>query len=63
MRVNPILLAALINQIAIPELTRWLQSLHATGAPLDDAAIIQKLAADTNLGEQIGQAWLAAHPA
>ena len=57
------LLAALINQIAIPELTAWLRSLHASGTPLTDGIIIQKLIDDTNLGEQIGVAWLAAHPA
>lgn len=60
--MSPLLLAALIQQVAVPELTRWLQSLHASGTPLTDAAIIQKLASDTNLGEQIGLAWLASHP-
>lgn len=60
--MNPALLAALINQIAIPELTRWLRERHATGATLTDADMIQKLVTDTNLGEQIGLAWLAAHP-
>lgn len=58
--MSPLLLAALINQVAIPELTTWLTSLGK--APLTDADVIAKLASDTNLGETIGEAWLAAHP-
>ena len=61
--MNPALLAVLINQIAIPELTAWLRSRHASGAPLTDADVLQKLITDTNIGEQIGEQWLAAHPA
>jgi len=57
------LLAALINQVAVPELTRWLASLHAASTPLTDADVLAKLASDTNLGETVGLAWLAAHPA
>jgi hypothetical protein len=61
--MNPILLAALINQVAVPELTAWLRSRHAAGQGLTDADVLQKLLTDTNLGEQIGEAWLASHPA
>lgn len=61
--MNPILLAALINQIALPELTAWLKGLHASGTPLTDEVIIKKLYDDANFGETIGNAWLAAHPA
>ena len=61
--MNPLLLAALIEQVAIPELTAWLRAKHASGTPVTDADIIQKLATDTNIGEQIGLAWLATHPA
>ena len=60
--MNPLLLAALINEIAIPELTRWLKSLHDSQTTLTDDLIIQKLAADTALGISIGETWLAAHP-
>lgn len=60
--MNPALLAVLINEIAIPELTAWLRGRHAAGQTLDDAAILQKLITDTNLGIQIGEQWLAAHP-
>jgi hypothetical protein len=56
------LLAVLINTVALPELTTWLRELHASGTPLTDAVILQKLITDTNLGEQIGTAWLTAHP-
>lgn len=54
------LLAILINQVAIPELTQWL--LSRGNKPLDDTAILQKLASDTDLGARIGQAWLDSHP-
>jgi hypothetical protein len=60
--MNPGLLAALINEIAIPELTNWLRSLHNTNTPLTDAVIIQKLVTDTNFAITVGNAWLAAHP-
>lgn len=61
--MNPALLAVLINEIAIPELTAWLRSRHASGQPLTDADVLAKLITDTNVGEEIGEAWLAAHPA
>lgn len=61
--MNAALLVALINEVALPELTAWLRSLHASNTPLTDAVILQKLVTDTNLGEQIGAQWLAAHPA
>lgn len=60
--MNPLLLAALIEKVALPELLNWLRARHATGQSLDDAAILQKLITDTNIGIEIGQAWLAAHP-
>lgn len=58
--MNPLLLAALINEIAIPELTAWLRSRR--GSPITDADIIAKLAEDAAFGEKLGEAWLAAHP-
>lgn len=60
--MNPALLAVLINEIAIPELTAWLRARHAANQPIDDAAILEKLISDTNLGIQIGEQWLATHP-
>lgn len=61
--MNPLLLAALINEVAIPELTSWLRGLHTAGVLITEAAITQKLLTDTDLGTRIGLAWLAAHPA
>lgn len=60
--MSPSLLAALINSIAIPELTIWLRNLHGTGAVVDDAAVLAKLQTDAAMGEDVGLAWLAAHP-
>ena len=60
--MNPLLLAALINEIAVPELSAWLRSLHASGTPLTDTVILQKLATDTDLISQIGNAWLVKNP-
>lgn len=57
--MNSNLLAILIEQVGAPELLNWLRSRN--GQPITDADIIQKLATDTALGQQIGQAWLAAH--
>lgn len=56
------LLLLLIEQIGIPELKTWLASRSAASQPVTDADIFAKLASDTTLGEQIGKAWLAAHP-
>lgn len=61
--MNPVLLAALINEVAIPELTAWLRARHAAGQPITDADVIAKLLSDTSFGQQIGEQWLAAHPA
>ena len=58
--MNPALIAILINQVAIPELTQWL--LSRNNAPLTDDDVLKKLVTDTDLGVKIGQAWLAAHP-
>ena len=61
--MNPSLLLALITQVAIPELQRWLAAKHAAGEVIDDAAIVAKLGVDADAGIAIGEAWLAAHPA
>lgn len=61
--LNPALLAALITQVAIPELTRWLTSLGHAKTPLTDEVILAKLLTDTDLGTRIGEQWLAEHPA
>jgi hypothetical protein len=61
--MNPLLLAALINEVALPELTRWLTSLHSSNTPVTDAVVLQKLITDTNIGIQVGEAFLADYQA
>lgn len=58
--MNPLLLAALINEFAIPELTAWLRSRK--GESLTDADILAKLEMDAAAGVKLGEAWLVAHP-
>lgn len=60
--MSPMLLAALINQIAIPELMRWLAEMHQNGQTLDDAAMLAKLEADAKAGITKGEQWLREHP-
>lgn len=61
--MNAALLLALINEVALPELSAWLRARHVAGQTVTDADVIQKLITDTNVGEQLGEAWLASHPA
>ena len=61
--MNPALIIALIEQIAVPELKAWLAARAAAGQTVTDADVIAKLASDTDLGKAIGEAWLAQHPA
>jgi hypothetical protein len=60
--MNPVLLAALIQQVAVPELLNWLRNRHASGAVVTDADILAKLGLDADAGIMRGLAWLAAHP-
>ncbi len=60
--MNPALIAALIQEVAIPELMAWLKSKQAAGEPIDDAAILAKLNMDADAVIAKGNAWLAAHP-
>lgn len=59
--MNPALVVALLQQVAIPELLAWLKSRHEAGQPLDDAAILEKLGLDADAGIAAGQAWLDQH--
>ncbi len=61
--MNPVLLAALISQIGIPELSRWLKSLHDAGEVVTEDAALQKLDMDVDEGNNAGLAFLASHPA
>jgi hypothetical protein len=56
------LIAALISQLALPELLDWLRSRTAAGSTITDADIIAKLQVDTEEGIRIGTNWLTANP-
>jgi hypothetical protein len=58
--MDPILIAALIEKFALPELVAWLKARR--GAPLTDADILGKLELDLASGIARGQAFLDAHP-
>lgn len=60
--MNPLLLAALITQIGIPELTSWLKSLHAAGEVVTEEAALAKLGMDSAAGDAAGLAFLQSHP-
>lgn len=60
--MNPVLIAALINQIAIPELGRWLAQLHSEGRMVTEAEALAKLGMDVDAGNQAGLQFLATHP-
>lgn len=60
--MNPALIAALIHNIALPEILAWLRSRKDSGQIITDADIIAKLQLDADEGIAIGEAWLAAHP-
>lgn len=59
--MNPVLLAALIAQIGIPELAAWLKSLHEAGKVLTDDEALQKLDMDVDEGDAAGIAFLGSH--
>lgn len=61
--MDPALIAALIQNVAIPELLSWLKSRQESGQPIDDAAILAKLNADADAVIAKGRAYLDAHPA
>ncbi len=57
--MNPSLIAALITQVALPELAEWLHSRN--GEPLTDEDVLAKLATDTQSGIEVFQAYKDAH--
>lgn len=61
--MSPVLLAALISQIGIPELVRWLAELHADNQVVTEDAALHKLDMDVDEGNAAGVAFLASHPA
>lgn len=60
--MNPALIAALIHNVAIPEIIAWLKSRRDSGTTITDADIIAKLQVDADAGIAVGEAWLDAHP-
>jgi hypothetical protein len=57
------LLAPLLTQVVIPEITAIIRAHHnATGNMPTDAQVLAALGSDTQTGITIGEAWLAAHP-
>ncbi len=60
--MDPLLIAALIQQFAIPELLAWLKSRKDAGQTITDADIIAKLGADADQIIADADAWLASHP-
>jgi len=59
--MNPLLIAALINNIAIPEIGRWLAELHASGRVVTEAEALRKLDVDVDAGNEAGRQFLMAH--
>ncbi len=58
--MDPLLLAALIEKFAVPEIVAWIKSRR--GTPITDADIIAKLGMDLDTGIAAGEAFLASHP-
>jgi hypothetical protein len=60
--MSPTLLAALITQVGIPELVRWLADLHSQGVTVvSEADALAKLGMDVDDGNAAGQAAIDAH--
>lgn len=61
--LSPALLAALITQVGIPELVRWLKSLHDEDEVVTEEAALEKLGLDVESANQVGEDFLNSHPA
>ena len=59
--MDPVILAALINNIAVPEIGRWLAQLHAAGQVVTEEAALAKLGLDVDAGNAAGRAFLDTH--
>lgn len=61
--MNPALIASLITNIVIPEVTSFIRSKIGFGQPMPtDAEVIANLQVMANSLISVGQAWLDAHP-
>ena len=59
--MNPTIIAALIMNVGIPELTRWLAELHAEGKVVTEVEALAKLDMDVDEGNAAGEAFLRQH--
>lgn len=59
--MSPTLLAALINQFAVPEILRWLAQLHSEGRVVSEEEALAKLQMDADVGNAAGAAFLRSH--
>ncbi len=57
--MSPLIIAALIEQLGVPELLRWLNSLHASGQVITEQAALDKLNLDVDAGNAAGAAFIA----
>jgi hypothetical protein len=60
--MNPALIAALINQLLIPELLEIVRRRQAADQPITDADIIREFNDRVLAIVTEGENWLAAHP-
>jgi len=60
--LSPTLLAALLQQFALPEIMAWLHELHSQGRVVTEAEALAKLNTDIDSGNAAGLAFLQAHP-
>jgi hypothetical protein len=60
--MSPAILAALISQIGVPELIRWLSSLRAENRMVTEAEALSKLKLDVDQGNTLGESFLETHP-
>jgi len=56
--VNPLIWLALIKEIALPELQRWLSQLHAEGRTVTDEEALAKLDRDVDDANAVGRSFL-----
>lgn len=56
--MSPVILAALISQVGIPELQIWLAQLHAEGKVVSEDEALAKLHLDVDSGNALGLTFL-----
>jgi len=56
--MNPLFLLALLKEIAVPELQRWLSQLHAEGRVVTEEEALAKLDRDVDEANAVGRSFL-----